>query len=127
MLPPLPMRRHLLTLLALLVLLMQPAALLHALSHGPVGGTPASPASAQAGGSDTVGSSAERAADAHAAAGLDCLECLAFAALGSAAPPALLLLFRAAPLRHAVPGGAARLLAGGTGAGYHARGPPRLA
>lgn len=127
------MRRHVLTLLALLVLLMQPAALLHALSHGPVhgpvGGAPATTAATTA-----ATTSATRAAtdadgaalDAHAAAGLDCLQCLAFAAIGSAAPPAL-LLFRAPLLRHAAPGGTARLLGGGTGAGYHARGPPLLA
>ena len=115
------MRRHLLTLLALLVLLMQPAALLHALSHGPVHG----PAAALA--STSVDKADPGAPDAHAAAGLDCLQCLAFAALGSAAPPALLLLLRAPLLRHAAPAAAARLMGGGTGAGYHARGPPLLA
>ena len=120
------MRRHLLTLLALLVLLMQPAALLHALSHGPlhgpVGGTPAAASS--------TGPSAQAATgapDSHTAAGLDGLQCLAFAAIGSAALPALLVLFRAPLLRHAAPGGATRLLGAGTGAGYHARGPPLLA
>lgn len=120
------MRRHLLTLLALLVLLMQPAALLHALSHGPVHGpADGTPATAWAGEGATQSDTS--APDAHAAAGLDCLQCLAFAAIGSAAPPALLLLFRAPPLRHATPCGAARTLRGGTGAGYHARGPPLLA
>jgi hypothetical protein len=114
------MRRHLLTLLALLVLLMQPAALLHALSHGPGGAH----ATAAAGGHAAATADAD---DPHAASGLDCLQCLAFAAIGSAALPAALLLFRTPPLRHAAPGGRARLLHGGTGAGYHARGPPVLA
>lgn len=117
------MRRHLLTLLALLVLLMQPAALLHALSHGPVGGAPATRAASAA----KAGTGATEAPDAHAAAGLDCLQCLAFAAIGSAALPALLLLWRTPALRHAAPGAALRLPGGGTGAGYHARGPPLLA
>jgi hypothetical protein len=114
------MRRHLLTLLALLVLLMQPAALLHALSHGPGG------AHATASASSNAAATAD-ADDPHAASGLDCLQCLAFAAIGSAALPAALLLFRAPLLRHAAPGGSARSLPGGTGAGYHARGPPILA
>lgn len=119
------MRRHLLTLLALLMLLMQPAALLHVLSHASPGNTSAALA---AGASATPGSATrdDGAVDAHAA-GLDCLQCLAFAALGSTAPPLALLLFRAPLLRHAAPGGTARLLGGGTGAGYHARGPPLLA
>ena len=124
------MRRHLLTLLALLVLLMQPAALLHGLSHGlshgpvhgPPGGPPATTSATRA-----VTNADSAAPDTHAAAGLDCLQCLAFAAIGSAALPALLLLFRAPLLRHAAPGGTARLLGGGTSAGYHARGPPLLA
>ena len=120
------MRRHLLSLLALLMLLMQPAALLHVLSHATPGNTSAALA---AGASVTTGSAATRddgAVDAHAA-GLDCLQCLAFAALGGTAPPLALLLFRAPLLRHAAPAAASRLLGGGTGAGYHARGPPRLA
>ncbi len=124
------MRRHLLILLALLVLLMQPAALLHALSHGPAG-NPLANMRANTRAATTATASATRAdtgaPDAHAAAGLDCLQCLAFAAIGSTAPPLALLLFRAPPLRHATPVGAARLLGGGTGAGYHARGPPVLA
>lgn len=120
------MRRHLLTLLALLMLLMQPAALLHALSHGPAGNTSAATAAA-ASAARSAPRDDDGAADAHAAAGLDCLQCLAFAALGSTAPPLALLLFRAPLLRHAAPGGTARLLGGGTGAGYHARGPPLLA
>ena len=113
------MRRHLLTLLALLVLLMQPAALLHALSHGHAGrATPAATAT-----------ETDPAADhAHGErSGLDCLQCLAFAAIGGAALPAVLMLFRVPPLRHAAPGSTARALSGGTGAGYHARGPPVLA
>jgi hypothetical protein len=113
------MRRPLLTLLALLVLLTQPAALLHALSHGPVG----VPARATAGATEAA---AVDTGDPHAASGLECLQCLAFAAIGSAALPAALLLFRTPPLRHAAPGGRAGSMSGGTGAGYHARGPPRL-
>ena len=115
------MRRHLLTLLALLVLLMQPAALLHVLSHGHASGV-APAATATDTGIDPAMDHAhgERS-------GLDCLQCLAFAAIGSAALPAVLLLFRLPPLRHTVPGGMARSLPGGTGAGYHARGPPVLA
>ncbi len=120
------MRRHLLTLLALLVLLMQPAALLHALSHGPVHGPLGDPA-ATTSATRPATNTDSATLDTHAAAGLDCLQCLAFAAIGSAAPPALLLLFRAPLLRHAAPGATARLLGGGTGAGYHARGPPLLA
>lgn len=115
------MRRHLLTLLALLVLLMQPAALLHGLSHGHAGGVAPAATAADA--------SIDAALDqAHGERnGLDCLQCLALAAIGSAALPAALLLFRVPPLRHAVPAGRARSLPGGTGAGYHARGPPVLA
>lgn len=111
------MRRHLPILLALLVLLMQPAALLHVLSHAP----------ATASATASASRAHERGVDSHEAAGLDCLQCLAFAALGGSAPPLALLLFRAPPLRHAAPFSATRLLGGGTGAGYHARGPPLLA
>jgi hypothetical protein len=114
------MRRPLLTLLALLLLLMQPVALLHALSHGAAGVAHAIPvASVQGAPAD--------ADHAHVRTGLDCLQCLAFAAIGSAALPAALLMFRAPLLRHAAPEIAGRLPRGGTGAGYHARGPPALA
>ena len=114
------MRRPLLTLLALLVLLMQPAALLHALSHEPGGAHAAAAAS----------SATQDRTDADGAdgpAGLDCLQCLAFAALGGAALPFTLRLFRRPLLRHAAPCGPGRVLGAGTGAGYHARGPPALA
>jgi hypothetical protein len=117
------MRRHLLTLLALLVLLMQPAALLHGLSHGHghASGVALAVAATDTGLDPAID-------DAHGErSGLDCLQCLAFAAIGSAALPAALLLFRLPPLRHAAPGGTARALPGGTSAGYHARGPPVLA
>lgn len=116
------MHRPLLTLLALIVLLMQPAALLHALSHGPAGvtgigvGVTASTAGAE-GDPDHV----------HSPAGLDCLQCLAFAAFGCAALPATLLLWRGPQPRQAPPIAAVVTLHGGTGAGYHARGPPRHA
>jgi hypothetical protein len=113
------MRRPLLILLSLLVLLMQPAALLHALSHGHGGQAAARLAATE---------SAAQAADSHAApGGLDCLQCLAFAALGSAALPGLLLAWRAPALRHAAPSTVGARLRGGSGAGYHARGPPLLA
>jgi hypothetical protein len=116
------MRRPLLTLLALLLLLMQPVALLHALSHGPAGPAHATlAASAQGADADAD------AEHAHVRTGLDCLQCLAFAAIGSAAWPAALPLFRSPLLRHAAPAAAPRLARGGTSAGYHARGPPVLA
>jgi len=114
------MRRHLLTLLALLVLLMQPAALLHALSHGSGGGhAPAAAVQVPDGSAD--------ADHAHLPTGLDCLQCLAFAAIGAAALPAAVLMLHSPLLRHAAPCGAGRVRRGGTGAGYHARGPPLLA
>jgi hypothetical protein len=119
------MRRHLLTLLALLVLLMQPAALLHGLSHGHAGGLAPAATAADTGIDTGIDTALDHAHGERS--GLDCLQCLAFAAIGSAALPAALLLFRVPPLRHAVPGGTARALPGGTGAGYHARGPPILA
>jgi hypothetical protein len=118
------MRRPLLTLLALLLLLMQPVALLHALSHGTAGAAhPALAASAQGAAADADA----RADHAHVRTGLDCLQCLAFAAIGSAALPTALLLFRTPLLRQAAPAAAPRLTRGGTSAGYHARGPPVLA
>jgi hypothetical protein len=116
------MRRRLLTLLALLVLLMQPAALLHGLSHGH-GGNPATATSANATTAAYTGLD-EASGDRN---GLDCLQCLAFAVIGGAVLPAALLLFRTPLLRHATPEAARRLPRGGTGAGYHARGPPTLA
>jgi hypothetical protein len=125
------MRRHLLTLLALLVLLMQPAALLHGLSHGHghASGVALAVAATDIGLDIGLDPAIDAALD-HAhdeRSGLDCLQCLAFAAIGSAALPAALLLFRLPPLSHAAPGGTSRALPGGTGAGYHARGPPVLA
>jgi hypothetical protein len=125
------MRRHLLTLLALLVLLMQPAALLHGLSHGHghASGVALAAAATDIGRDTGLDPAVDPAIDdAHGERnGLDCLQCLAFAAIGSAALPEALLLFRLPPLSHAAPGGTARALPGGTGAGYHARGPPVLA
>ena len=124
------MRRHLLTLLALLVLLMQPAALLHGLSHGHAGGrhTAGHSSGATAMTAMTVADAGAGIDEVHSErSGLDCLQCLAFAVIGSAALPAALLLFRTPLLRHAAPAAARRLPRGGTGAGYHARGPPILA
>ncbi|NRF69341.1 hypothetical protein HLB44_20285 [Aquincola sp. S2] len=102
------MRRRLLILMSLLVLLMQPAALLHGLSHQRSG--------------------AQAAAAAHgdeeaATIELACLECLAFTALGSALLPSASPAAMRAP---SAPAPALPVLAhrGGTGAGYHARGPP---
>ena len=64
------MRRHLLTLLALLVLLMQPAALLHALSHGPGGAHATASAGVHAAATADAG-------DPHADATIDIMLALA--------------------------------------------------
>lgn len=108
------MRSRLLILLSLLVLLMQPAALLHGWTHHPLG---------QAGQPPAAATTAEPGDHASTAIELACLECLALAALGTALPPAPLVIARL-PGDTAAPATTVGTLRGGTGAGYHARGPP---
>jgi len=122
-----PVRRRLLSVLAVLVLLLQPLALLHGLSHGLTHGHAHSPAGLP--GSHATAVMAETHADAaDAASALDeanCLHCLALNALGHVLPPVPLvatLLPLAQPLPRPVP----LPRGGGTAAGYHARGPPIL-
>jgi hypothetical protein len=114
------MRRPLLILLALIVLLTQPAGLLHALSHG-------SAAVEGRGAAASAPGPLPESDHAHGPSGLDCLQCLAFAAIGGAALPGTAPAWCGPPLRQAPPMAGAAGLCGGTGAGYHARGPPHLA
>ncbi len=106
--------RRLLTLLSLLVLLLQPIALLHGLTH--------LQAKAQTTSVQAPGQGSDATAPADDAV---CLQCLAFGALGAALLPAVLVL-QSLRLRHAALPPPAVLLRGGTGAGYHARAPPVL-
>lgn len=110
------MRRRLLILMSLLVLLMQPIGLLHELAHGHGLGAPAGAAAAHP--------AAPGGEQTEAALGIACLDCLAFAALGGAVLPVNALAWQAPPLSFAAPAAAGGVLRGGTGAGYHARGPP---
>lgn len=106
--------RRLLALLSLILLLWQPVALLHGLSHLPghawhdaLHATVAEPDAAHAAAED------ERA----------CLECLALGALALGVLPALPVL-ALARLRQVLAGRWLPACRGGTAAGYHARGPP---
>lgn len=114
--------RRLLSLLSLLLLLWQPVALLHGLSHlgGEVGHGP-SAALASGQGVDAHAGEADDAADAHGA----CWVCWALGALALAALPALPRLGRLPPGRPR-PGPPVLPRPGGTATGYHARGPPLL-
>ncbi|MBI5255890.1 MAG: hypothetical protein HY855_05280 [Burkholderiales bacterium] len=107
----------------LLVLLMQPLALLHGLSHLPRGWAGPGPQSVAA---MLPGASAESQPGARDT-GDDsaCALCLALGALALAAPlaPLALRLLQPAQGRALRPG---RCHRGGSAAGFHARGPPSL-
>lgn len=112
--------RRLPALLSLILLLWQPVALLHGLSHLPghawhdaLHATVAT-ANAHAGPGEPT-TEDERA----------CLECLALGALALGVLPALPVL-SLARLRQVLAGRLLPALRGGTAAGYHARGPPLL-
>jgi hypothetical protein len=108
------MRSRLLILMSLLVLLMQPAALLHGwMHHHPLSAGVATVVTDDGGDGGTT------------TIELACLDYLALTALGSALPPTPPVLALLVPSL-AAPPAPALALRGGTGAGYHARGPPTV-
>jgi len=119
--------RRLLSLLSLLLLLWQPVALLHGLSHlsGDAGQGSEGLAAGVLHGHGPTGDGHGTEADDAAATHATCWVCWALGALALAALPVLPLLGRLPPGR--LRAGLALLpRPGGTAAGYHARGPPRL-